>query len=346
MARFLTRFFGANAAQTGSRLCATWLKLERGRHTMTFALRAQFLASVASRQGCAFSSGATAQVEKQPSPPQNETVTDENSQAADHRSLRKAPGDAAPCAGVDQFVRGEKIQQSGVLAASRIMLPTCRACRSTTPVPPAARCSRCEASPQSGRAPRSASISTMRQSARAASTIGPRPSRSTCCLMTSTGLEGPCAGRRGRSYGATSIGRTAAGKTRPSQPDLRRLQGARHQRGLHDRPRLGLRLGRQRTRQCPSRRGQVGRSAPAIPAAIRRGQIDSIQTGKKDVNDAVQQGGCLALLWAPDPKLTVELSALWQSVRFRQSQHRLTKGWGRHPACAGRAVPQHQFAAA
>ena len=44
------------------------------------------------------------------------------------------------------------------------------------------------------------------------------------------------------------------------------------------------------------------------------GYIDNIQTGKKDVNDAVQQGGRLALLWGPDPKLTVKLSALWQSV--------------------------------
>jgi len=44
------------------------------------------------------------------------------------------------------------------------------------------------------------------------------------------------------------------------------------------------------------------------------GFIDNIQTGEKDVNDAVQEGGRLALLWQPDPALTVKLSGLWQSV--------------------------------
>lgn len=44
------------------------------------------------------------------------------------------------------------------------------------------------------------------------------------------------------------------------------------------------------------------------------GYIDNILTGKEDVNDAVQKGGRVALLWQPDTRLTVELSGLWQSV--------------------------------
>jgi len=44
------------------------------------------------------------------------------------------------------------------------------------------------------------------------------------------------------------------------------------------------------------------------------GYIDNILTGEKDVNDAVQQGGRVALLWRPDTNLTVKLSGLWQSV--------------------------------
>lgn len=44
------------------------------------------------------------------------------------------------------------------------------------------------------------------------------------------------------------------------------------------------------------------------------GYIDNILTGEKDVNDAVQQGGRAALLWQPDPALTIRLSGIWQSV--------------------------------
>lgn len=44
------------------------------------------------------------------------------------------------------------------------------------------------------------------------------------------------------------------------------------------------------------------------------GYIDNILTGEEDVNDAVQKGGRVALLWQPDSALTVELSGLWQSV--------------------------------
>ena len=44
------------------------------------------------------------------------------------------------------------------------------------------------------------------------------------------------------------------------------------------------------------------------------GYIDNIQTGEKDVNDAIQQGGRVALLWQPDAAVTVKLGALFQSV--------------------------------
>ena len=44
------------------------------------------------------------------------------------------------------------------------------------------------------------------------------------------------------------------------------------------------------------------------------GYIDNILTGEKDVNDAMQQGGRVALLWRATPEFTVRLSALRQSV--------------------------------
>lgn len=56
----------------------------------------------------------------------------------------------------------------------------------------------------------------------------------------------------------------------------------------------------------------------AISASYSRretpGYIDNIQTGEKDVNDAIQQGGRVALLWQPDTALTVKLSAIYQKV--------------------------------
>lgn len=56
----------------------------------------------------------------------------------------------------------------------------------------------------------------------------------------------------------------------------------------------------------------------AISASYSRrdtpGFIDNVLTGEEDVNDAVQKGGRVALLWQPDPALTVKLSGLWQSV--------------------------------
>ena len=56
----------------------------------------------------------------------------------------------------------------------------------------------------------------------------------------------------------------------------------------------------------------------AISASYSRrdtpGFIDNILTGEEDVNDAVQKGGRVALLWKPDPALTVKLSGLWQKV--------------------------------
>ena len=76
----------------------------------------------------------------------------------------------------------------------------------------------------------------------------------------------------------------------------------------------------------------------AVSASYSRrntpGYIDNIQTGKKDVNDAVQQGGRLALLWRPDPKLTVKLSALWQSVHS-DNVNIVYEGLGNTPLAPG-----------
>lgn len=56
----------------------------------------------------------------------------------------------------------------------------------------------------------------------------------------------------------------------------------------------------------------------AVSASYSRrdtpGYVDNIQTGERDVNDAVQQGGRAAVLWQPDTALTIKLSALFQSV--------------------------------
>ena len=166
---------------------------------MTFALRAQFLASVA-LLGCAFSSGAAAQVEKQPSPPQNETVTDDNSQAY-HRHRAKAPGDAAPCAGVDQRRSGEKIQQSGgsQLADYAAYVPGLQidnagspgrstlSLRGVAPIGPSATVG---------------IFLTMRH--RLERHLQPLPDlhRSTSCPTTSTSSRS-CVGRRARLYGAS-----------------------------------------------------------------------------------------------------------------------------------------------
>jgi iron complex outermembrane recepter protein len=54
----------------------------------------------------------------------------------------------------------------------------------------------------------------------------------------------------------------------------------------------------------------------AVSASYSRrdtpGFVDNIITGEDDVNDTVQKGGRLALLWQPDPDLTVQLTALKQ----------------------------------
>ncbi|MFN4096242.1 MAG: TonB-dependent receptor [Sphingomonas sp.] len=56
----------------------------------------------------------------------------------------------------------------------------------------------------------------------------------------------------------------------------------------------------------------------AVSASYARretpGYVDNIQTREEDVNDAVQQGGRVALLWQPDPALSIKLSGVWQSV--------------------------------
>ncbi|MDM7956508.1 TonB-dependent receptor [Blastomonas sp.] len=64
------------------------------------------------------------------------------------------------------------------------------------------------------------------------------------------------------------------------------------------------------------------------------GFIDNILTGEKDVNDAVQQGGRAALLWQPDPALTIRLSGIWQKVDS-DNLGILYEGLGNTPLAAG-----------
>ncbi|MDK2757303.1 MAG: TonB-dependent receptor [Blastomonas fulva] len=66
------------------------------------------------------------------------------------------------------------------------------------------------------------------------------------------------------------------------------------------------------------------------------GFIDNILTGEKDVNDAVQQGARAALLWQPDPALTIKLSAIWQKTDS-DNQGILYEGFGGTPLAAGAA---------
>ena len=58
----------------------------------------------------------------------------------------------------------------------------------------------------------------------------------------------------------------------------------------------------------------------AVSASYSRrdtpGYIDNILTGEDDVNDAVQKGGRLALLWRPAANLQVQLTALRQKDRI------------------------------
>jgi iron complex outermembrane receptor protein len=120
-------------------------------------------------------------------------------------------------------------------------------------------------------------------------------------------LRGP----QGTLYGASSIGGLLKYVT--VQPDLRRLKvrGTGELFTVAHGEDLGW--GGSALVNVPLVEDKL-----AVSASYSRrntpGYIDNIQTGQKDVNDAVQQGGRVALLWRPDPKLTVKLSALWQSV--------------------------------
>ena len=66
------------------------------------------------------------------------------------------------------------------------------------------------------------------------------------------------------------------------------------------------------------------------------GYIDNILTGEEDVNDAVQQGGRVAMLWQPDPALTIKLSGVWQSVKS-DDYGVLYEGMGGMPLAPGAA---------
>ena len=67
------------------------------------------------------------------------------------------------------------------------------------------------------------------------------------------------------------------------------------------------------------------------------GYIDNILTGEEDVNDAVQQGGRVAMLWQPDPALTIKLSGVWQSVKS-DDYGVLYEGMGGMPLAPGAAA--------
>jgi outer membrane receptor protein involved in Fe transport len=78
----------------------------------------------------------------------------------------------------------------------------------------------------------------------------------------------------------------------------------------------------------------------AISASYSRretpGFVDNILTGEKDVNDAVQQGGRAAVLWQPDPALTIKLSGIWQKVES-DNQGIVYEGPGNTPLAPGAA---------
>lgn len=78
----------------------------------------------------------------------------------------------------------------------------------------------------------------------------------------------------------------------------------------------------------------------AVSASYSRrdtpGYIDNILTGEDDVNDAVQKGGRLALLWQPDPNVTLQLTALKQKTES-DSFGVLYEGPGNTPLAPGAA---------
>ena len=120
-------------------------------------------------------------------------------------------------------------------------------------------------------------------------------------------LRGP----QGTLYGASSIGGLLKYVT--VQPSLDRMS-ARAGAELFDIAHGGgLGWGLNFMVNVPVVKDQLAVSA-SYSQRDTPGYIDNILTGDDDVNDAVQKGGRLALLWQPDPNLTVQLSALRQSV--------------------------------
>jgi iron complex outermembrane recepter protein len=120
-------------------------------------------------------------------------------------------------------------------------------------------------------------------------------------------LRGP----QGTLYGASSIGGLLKYVT--VQPDLQKLslRGGAELFDVAHASDLGWAAGAMAS--VPIITDQL-----AISGSYSRretpGYIDNILTGKTDVNKAVQEGGRVALLWKPDPVLTIKLSGLWQSV--------------------------------
>ena len=120
-------------------------------------------------------------------------------------------------------------------------------------------------------------------------------------------LRGP----QGTLYGASSIGGLLKYVT--VQPNLDRMSARAGSEIFDIAHGDGLGWGVNLLVNVPVVKDQL-----AVSASYSRrdtpGFIDNILTGEDDVNDAVQKGGRLAVLWQPDPNLTVQLSALKQSV--------------------------------
>jgi iron complex outermembrane recepter protein len=273
---------------------------------MTLAIKAKLLVSAA-LLGCCVGTPALAQNNSQPSGP-DKPVTDENSQAI-IVTAQKRPEILLHVPVSISVVRGEQIQQSGgsQLSDYAAYVPGLQVDNAGSP-------GRSTLSLR-GVAPigPSATVGIYLDDAPIGSSgIYNRSQTFTLDLLPYDidrleVLRGP----QGTLYGASSIGGLLKYVT--VQPDLRRLKvrGTGELFTVAHGEDLGW--GGSALVNVPLIDDKL-----AVSASYSRrntpGYIDNIQTGQKDVNDAVQQGGRVALLWRPDPKLTVKLSALWQSV--------------------------------
>lgn len=120
-------------------------------------------------------------------------------------------------------------------------------------------------------------------------------------------LRGP----QGTLYGASSIGGLLKYVTR--RPDLSDFE-----------VRAGGELSLVESSGDIGYAGRVGVNLPVVAGTLglrgsyayqrSPGYIDNVRTGEDDVNGVTQQSARLALLWQPDPDVSVNLGALWQSI--------------------------------